>query len=180
MEQGRWDAGALGRAALEHADVLYRLARYLARDDAHAEDLVQETFTRALAAAHQFEPGTDLRAWLLRILRNLHLGELRGERRHGALAAVRDDVSGASDAEDLAARREPEAMRLIAARDVERALASLSEEARTMILLQLEGLAEAELAEVFGCPAGTVKSRLARARAALRGRLREYSWRALP
>lgn len=179
MRQGRWDAGALGRASLAHVDAMYRLARYLTRDPGQAEDLVQETFTRALGAADQFEPGTDLRAWLLRILRNVHLERVRRERRHGTLAPVPAD-EGAREEPAFLGDQELNRMRGVVAQDIERALATLTEEARTLVVLQLEGLAERELAEVVGCPVGTVKSRLARARAALRDRLRAYAWRALP
>lgn len=166
----------MGREALAHLDALYRFARRLTGDDAGAEDLVQETFTRALGAADRFEPGTDLRAWLFRILRNLNLDARRRERRHPTVAAAPlEEIAGAAPAED-----EAEGLRRIAARDLERALAALPEEWRTLVLLRLEGLGDRELAEVMGCPAGTVKSRLARARAALRRQLLPYSRRAAP
>jgi RNA polymerase sigma-70 factor (ECF subfamily) len=180
MGQGRWGPETLGRAALAHVDALYRFARSLAGNDDEAEDLVQETFTRALGAADRFEPGTELRAWLFRILRNVHVGRWRGERRRGPLAAVPVEEVGAGEERALLGDPELERMRGIVARDLERALASLAEESRTLVLLQLEGLSDAELAEVMGCPVGTVKSRLSRARAALREQLRAYAWRAVP
>lgn len=179
MERDRTGEQPLGRAALAHADALYRFARRLTGDGAAAEDLVQETFTRALGAAERFEPGTDLRAWLFRILRNLHLGALRRERRHPTASSPVEDLEAAGWAPPPDGA-DPERLRGVAARDLEQALASLPETWRALVLLQLEGLGEREMAEAMGCPAGTVKSRLSRARAALRQRLRPYARRAAP
>jgi RNA polymerase sigma-70 factor (ECF subfamily) len=165
-----------GAEALAHADVLYRLALHLARHPADAEDLVQETFARALRAWGGFDGGTDLRAWLLRILRNTFLDRERHARRHpedGDLEEVEPDVTGAGAAW-LRGDREPEQLRGLVAEEVGAALAELPEAARTLILLDLEGLSEKELALVAGCAVGTVKSRLWRARARLRDRLADY------
>ncbi len=170
----------MGREALAHADALYRFARRLSGDEVEAEDLVQETFTRALGAADRFEPGTDLRAWLFRILRNLNLDARRRERRHPTVAPAPLEELEAGNGADLFGDAELERLRGVVARDLERALAALPEDWRALVLLRLEGLGDQELAEVMGCPAGTVKSRLSRARAALRQRLRPYALRAAP
>ncbi len=167
----------LAREALAHADALYNLARYLARDAAAAEDLVQETYARAIRAWDQFAPGSNLKAWLLAILRNAFLGEYRREHRN-PVRAGQDAAEPVPDAADDAWLRddfELERMRRLVAGEIEAALLSLSEEARTVVLLDLEGLTEAEVAQAMGCAPGTVKSRLARARAALRRRLADYA-----
>ena len=164
----------LGRACLAHLDVLYRLARRLTRQPAEAEDLVQETFARALNAAHAFEQGSHLRAWLLRILRNVHLDRWRRERRQKVELRAAPEEAPEPDAW-LRGDLELEALRGLVGGEVEAALQSLSAEARTTVLLDLEGLTETEMAEVMECAVGTVKSRLSRARAELRRALSEYA-----
>lgn len=172
----RADPRRLGAEALAYADALYRLARYLTRSPTEAEDLVQETYARALAAAHQFTPGTNLKAWLFRILRNTFLSQYRHER-HNPVVGGLDTVTPphAEPAQWLRGDLELDRLRKIVGEEIERALMTLGEEARTVILLDLEGLTESETALVVGCAVGTVKSRLARARAALRERLRDYA-----
>ncbi|HUM17456.1 MAG TPA: sigma-70 family RNA polymerase sigma factor [Candidatus Nitrosotalea sp.] len=175
---GRTDAGGLGREALAYADTLYNLARYLTRSPTDAEDLVQETYARALNAAHQYTPGTNLKAWLFRILRNTFLSQYRHERHNptvGGLDTVGPASPGPEPAQWLRGDLELDRLRKVVGEEIERALMSLSEEARTVILLDLEGLTEAEVAVVVGCAVGTVKSRLSRARAALRTLLKDYA-----
>ena len=175
---GRADAGGLGREALAYADTLYNLARYLTRNPTDAEDLVQETYARALGAAHQFTPGTNLKAWLFRILRNTYLSQYRHERHNptvGGLDTVAPTSQAVEPAQWLRGDLELDRLRKVVGEEIERALMSLSEEARTVILLDLEGLTETEVAQVVGCAVGTVKSRLARGRAALRALLQDYA-----
>ena len=175
---GRGDAGGLGREALAYADTLYNLARYLTHSPTDAEDLVQETYARALTAAHQYTPGTNLKAWLFRILRNTFLSQYRHERHNptvGGLDTVAPTSQGAEQAPWLRGDLELDRLRKVVGEEIERALMSLGEEARTVILLDLEGLTEVEIGLVVGCPVGTVKSRLSRARAALRALLRDYA-----
>ena len=169
---------ALGQQALAYADVLYNLARYLTGSSTDAEDLVQETYARALAAAHQFEPGTNLKAWLFRILRNTFLSLARYRKSHptvGGLDTVTPAIEAPADEALLRNDIELDRLRKLVAEDIERALMSLSADARLIILLDLEGLTEGEAAAVLGCPVGTVKSRLARARYSLRRQLQDYA-----
>ena len=163
------------RDALAHADALYNLARYLTRNPDEAEDLVQETYARALRGAGGFRPGTNMKAWLMAILRNLFLGQRRGASRARAGEGPPPDEQPAPEDTYLRGDLELERLRRLVSKEIEAALMSLSEEARTVILLDLEDLTEAEVAQVVGCAVGTVKSRLARARSELRRQLGHYA-----
>jgi RNA polymerase sigma-70 factor, ECF subfamily len=166
-------ARARPEEALVHADALYHLARHLLHDAAEAEELVQETWVRALGAWGRFTPGTNMKAWLFRILRNAFVSRYRRDRTRPWLEPYDTVESSVGGAGAVAGRedQEVEAMRRQAAGDIEVALRSLSDEARLVILLDLEDLTEGEMADAMGCSVGTVKSRLHRARAALRARL---------
>jgi RNA polymerase sigma-70 factor (ECF subfamily) len=167
----------LPRSALDHIDSLYRVARNLTGRDDDAEDLVQETYARALAGWSSFTADTNLRAWLFRILRNAHIDSYRRARANPVRVSATEDlpvVDSLSAHEPLRGDAELERLRGAVAADIEAALASLTDDARAIILLDLEGFSGEELAEVFGCAVGTVKSRLSRAREVLRGLLQEY------
>jgi RNA polymerase sigma-70 factor, ECF subfamily len=164
-------------SVLAELDALYDFACRLTRNTSEAEDLVQDTFARATAARAQFRAGSNLKAWLFRILRNAYLDGVRRARRvaPGGSEVVEDAPEADSQDELLRGDIEIERLRRVVAGDIEAALAELSEEARTVVLLDLEGLTEAEIGEVMSTPAGTVKSRLSRARARLRVLLAEYA-----
>jgi RNA polymerase sigma-70 factor (ECF subfamily) len=171
------DRLALVAEALAHADALHGLARYLTKSDADAEDLVQDTYVHAFAALDRIDAGWDLRAWLFRILRNAFLSRMRRSGRdptEGGLDTVAPRIEVPVEG---ALRDDPEleGMRRLVGAEIAAALRELSEDARMAILLDLEGFSEVEIAGILDCAPGTVKSRLFRARAALRKRLADYA-----
>ncbi len=160
------------RAALEHLDGLYNFAVYLTRNPSDAEDLVQETYLRALRFSHRFQPGTHLRAWLFQILRNTFLTFYRLREREAPLA---EDGVPDWDAPAFHEAPDDDAGALEAHTDLERALRRLPEAFRTVLLLaEIEGMPLEEVAQVMACPVGTVKSRIFRAKERLRSLLRDY------
>jgi RNA polymerase sigma-70 factor (ECF subfamily) len=175
---GAESAAWLGREALAYTDALHNFGRYLTGSTTEAQDLVQETYARALRSAATFTPGTNLKAWLFRILRNAYIDLYRRRRAEptvGGLDTVHPDVEVPAEEAWLLNDLELDRLRSLVVAEIERAMLSLTEDTREVILLDLEGFTEAEAAAVIGCPVGTVKSRLSRARAALRRRLADYA-----
>jgi RNA polymerase sigma-70 factor (ECF subfamily) len=163
---------AFERYVLPEVEVMLRVARSLTRNHADAEDLVQDTLIRAYKAIDRFD-GRYPRAWLLTILRNTHIN--RNRRRRPEL--LRDPDSQlerlATSPEEAEAVRPDRFVDLEFDADLEDALASLSEPfAEIVQLVDVDGLAYAEAAEVLGIPVGTVMSRLHRARKKIRQHLR--------
>ncbi len=145
---------------------LRRYARALTRDPSAADDLVQDCLARALAKAHLWQEGTDLRAWLFTILHNQYVNTVRRSVREGTVVEV-------SDTEPSLVVPAVQTKRL-ELRDLERALAKLPAEQRQVLLLVgMEGLRYEEVAEILGVPVGTVRSRLSRGRDALRALMGE-------
>jgi RNA polymerase sigma-70 factor, ECF subfamily len=140
---------------------LRRYARVLTRDAVAADDLVQDCLSRALAKIHLWQPGTDLRAWLFTILHNQHVNHMRREVRQ------REGIElQASEANLVLPPTQTARLEL---RDVERSLARLPDEQRSVVLLiGLEGVGYDEAALVANTPTGTVRSRVARGRQTLR------------
>lgn len=165
--------------ALVHLDALYRSALRFTRNRVEAEDVLQETFLKAFRSFHRFNPGTSCRAWLFTILRNTFLNRVRDARwevlekdadaREGAAeSATADPSAGASPEEEF--------FQTVLHGDVDRALKALPLVFReAVVLVDLEGLSYKEVAQVLGCPIGTVMSRLARGRGLLRRALREFA-----
>jgi len=152
---------------------LYNVAMWLARNSADAEDLVQETFLKALRGFSGFEPGTNFKAWIFRILRNTYLTSRSG------LAAMRtvaleEELEEHAVPESAIERQTPELnlMRLSDKASLEAAMEKLSAPLLEVILLcDVEEMKYREIASVLDVPLGTVMSRIARGRAALRGML---------
>jgi RNA polymerase sigma-70 factor (ECF subfamily) len=176
----RWirDGGQVSEfedVALVHLDLVYRAALRLTHNRADAEDLVQETWLRALRHFDQFDPGSNCRAWLLTILRNAFLNRVRREGREILESDMAADGSGAARLEEAAvAHSSPEEdfFQTVLHGDVDRALKTLPLPFRFVVTLtDLEGLTYKEVAQVLGCPIGTVMSRLSRARQLLRKEL---------
>jgi RNA polymerase sigma-70 factor (ECF subfamily) len=151
-------------ALAEHIAALRRYARALLGDRIEADDLVQDCLARALSRAHLWRPGTDLRAWLFTILHNIHINNLRSRRAH---VAANEDSSYGRGARAMAAPPDQDAR--LELRDLERALDRIPDEQRQVLLLVgMEGMSYDEVARVVGVPIGTIMSRVARGRDALR------------
>ncbi len=160
------------RQALEHLDALYNFAVYLTRNGSEAQDLVQETYLRAFRFAHRFQPGTHLKAWLFQILRNTFLTFYHLREREPARP---EDGMPEGSAPMFHNAPDPGATSLEARADLGRVLTELPEEFRTALLLvEAEGLPLQDVARIMGCPVGTVKSRVFRAKERLRALLKDY------
>ena len=163
--------------ALVHLDALYHVALRLTRNRAEAEDVVQEAFLRAFRSFHRFNPGTNCRAWLFTILRNVFLNRVRTQGRE----VLETEMGGLDQAEmttEASVDRNPEEhfLQTVLHGDVDRALATLPLAFREAVMLaDIEGLTYREVADVLGCPIGTVMSRLFRGRALLRRALGHFA-----
>lgn len=168
--------------AMQYTENLYSAALRMTHNAADAEDLVQETFLKAYRAYESFQEGTNLKAWLYRILTNTYINIYRAKKR-------RPDESNLEDVEDLYLYRrlggleavqagrsaEEEVLDRITDTDVKEAIDSLPDQFRLAVVLSdIEGFSYKEIAEIMDVPIGTVMSRLHRGRRALQKALAEY------
>jgi RNA polymerase sigma-70 factor, ECF subfamily len=159
--------------ALPHARQLYAVALRLTHQHCDAEDLVQDTLARAYAKSYQFTPGTNLGAWLYRILISTFYSACRQRNRRPAeVLTAEQEVGGRAALAPAARSAESEALGRMGDSDVVRALAALPATYKSAIYLaDVEGYQCAEIADVLGIPIGTVMSRIHRGRAMLRAKL---------
>lgn len=159
-----------------YAEMVLRAARCLVRDQAEADDIAQETMIKAFKAIDRFQDATDMRAWLMMILRNTHIDQIRAgtaSARNVSLERLGTEPEDHSDParcdEDPAWSRPDELLDEFSAPHIFAALHSLSEEIRwTLLLVDVEGMDHEDAAKVLGVPVGTVKSRAFRGRTMLR------------
>jgi len=168
------------RDAFQYTNQLYAAALRYTKNPHDAQDLVQDTYAKAFTSFHQFAPGTNLKAWLYRILTTTFINSYRKDQRRPQIAAgeledwqIHDAASHTSDQGRSA---EDEVLDRITDIDVKAALAALPDEFRMAVYLaDVEGFSYKEIAEIVGVPSGTVMSRLHRGRKLLREALGGYA-----
>ena len=169
--------------AMQYAPQLFSTALRMTRNRSDAEDLVQETYIKGWRSFHTFQEGTNLRAWLFRIMTNTYINKYNAQKRKGTEVEL-DDVEelflykrlGSIDQSQLSSSAEDQMLNLFTDDEVKNALESLPEDFRIPVLLSdVDGFAYKEIAEMLEIPIGTVMSRLHRGRKAMQKMLYEYA-----
>jgi RNA polymerase sigma-70 factor, ECF subfamily len=168
------------RDALAFTNQLYAAALRYTKNPDDARDLVQDTYLKAFASFHQFEPGTNLKAWLYRVLTTTFINNYRKKQRQPLISnAELEDwqiAEAASHTSDQGKSAEVEALEKMPDSDVKRALQEIPEEFRMAVYFSdVEGFSYKEIAEILDIPTGTVMSRLHRGRKQLRALLMDYA-----
>jgi len=164
---------------MPHVDTLYRSAYFMAGTPADSEDLVQDTMLAAFRSFHTFRAGTNCRAWLMKILRNLFIDKMRRKSRTVKTVDLPETLEqNLSYDESLKQGLEDPEFRVmvdVLPEELEKALTELPEEFRTALTLcDIEGMSYKEIADVMGCPLGTVRSRIFRARHTVRDYINKW------
>lgn len=169
---------AFERLAREHGPALYGSALRMARNPDDANDLAQDALVRGYIAFDRFEPGTNFKAWMLRILTNVYITDYRRRKRVGFVGFDDLSTNGQEPFDIVDPKPGPESELLSGAMDseIEAALGMLSDDVRlTVLLVDVEDLPYEEAADLLGVPVGTVRSRLNRGRGIMRRQLAEYA-----
>ena len=169
--------------AMQYAPQLFSTALRMTRNRSDAEDLVQETYIKGWRSFHTFQEGTNLRAWLFRIMTNTYINKYNAKKRKGTEVEL-DDVEelflykrlGSIDQSQLSSSAEDQMLELFTDDEVKNALEELPEDFRVPVLLSdVDGFSYKEIAEMLEIPIGTVMSRLHRGRKAMQKMLYEYA-----
>ena len=166
--------GEFEELALQHMDSLYNVALRMTKNTSEAQDLVQDAYLRAYRFFDRFESGTNFKAWLFKILKNIYINKYRKESRRPQMV----DISSVEASNSLQGPTTPEdeIFNKLLDDDVTRAMDALPEDFRLAIMLaDLDGLSYKDIAEILDCPIGTVMSRLHRGRKLLKNNLYEYA-----
>ncbi len=177
------DQANFEKDALQYSRQLYSAALRMARNPADAEDLVQETYLKAYRAYHTFQEGTNLKAWLYRILTNTYINKYRKDSRRPSEVDLGDVEDlylyhriGSEESAEVARTTEDRVLDGLVESDIKTAVEELPETFRLPVLLaDLEGFSYKEIAEILDIPIGTVMSRLHRGRKAMQKRLWEFA-----
>jgi RNA polymerase sigma-70 factor (ECF subfamily) len=167
------------KEAVPHMDALYNFALRLTGDSDDANDLVQETYLKAFRFFDKYERGTNIKAWLFRILKNSYINDYRKHSKEPSKVDY-DDIENfyenIKSSEVKSSHTTEDAFSNLMGDEINKAIAELPEDFRTVILLSdIEGFTYEEIADFVDCPIGTVRSRLHRARKMLYAKLHQYA-----